>query len=155
MVCKSLLEVLPMFKNADLNKWQSLANQVLGSDFFSEFTSQTTTTSINSATLPRHNMYRNSNEIVILVELPYVFDLSQIKMNVEERELSIKGHIELGMQHMEVVEAKIFSGPFEKKISLPVDVNPKKVNAKYKRGILFIQLFPKVKAQGETIKIRE
>jgi HSP20 family protein len=144
-----------MFKNADLNKWQNLANQVLGSDFFSEFMPHQPTTSASRSTPPRHNMYRNSNELVILIELPYVFDLSQIKMNVKERELSIKGHLELGMQHMEAVESEIFAGPFEKEISLPVNVNPKRVNAKYKRGILFIQLFPKVKAQGETIKIRE
>jgi HSP20 family protein len=144
-----------MFKNADLNKWQNLANQVLGNDFFSEFMPETSTTNTTSAIPPRHNMYRNSNEIVILIELPYVFDLSQIKMNVKDRELSIKGHIELGMQHMEAIKSEIFSGPFEKEISLPVDVNPKKVNAKYKRGILFIQLFPKVKARGESIKISE
>lgn len=133
----------------DFEQWQKLAQQVLGTDFMHDFFVKTTRDG------PRYNMYRNSSEIIILIELPYLHDLSKIKLLVRDRELILKGKLEFGYEHMEVIEQQIFTGMFEKKIVLPDVVNTKKVNAQYQKGILKVQLFPKLRSGGYPISIQE
>lgn len=135
--------------NPNYEEWQKLAQQVLGTNFMHDFFTH------SQGVGPRYNLYRNSSEIIILVELPYINDLSNIKLLVREKEIILKGKIELGFEHMEVVHQQIFSGRFEKKIILPEIVNTKKVNAHYQKGILKIQLFPKLQSGGHSVSIQE
>jgi HSP20 family protein len=128
----------------DMNTWKSLAHQVLGQDFFSDFITESTKGGELS-----YNLYRSSSEIIVLVNLPYIRDISQVKLNVREQELNLKGSIDFGYDHLETIQSQIFSGMFEKTIPLPEVVNTKKVNAKYQRGILKVQLFPKLR-KGDT-----
>lgn len=137
----------------DLKEWQKYAEQILGKDYFRSFFSGQQMASFT--TEPQHNLFYNSSEIIVLVNLPYVFDLSQIQVYVKEQEVVIKGKIDLGYEHMQCIERHIFSGEFDKKILLPCAVNTKKVNAQYQRGILTIQLFPKLKQEGSSIRVKE
>ncbi|GGK19942.1 hypothetical protein GCM10010965_11180 [Caldalkalibacillus thermarum] len=135
----------------DLNQWKAYAQRLLGRDFFTDFVPDLNLQS----TEPRHNIYRNASEVIVLINIPYVRDLSQIKLNVREQELFIKGKIDLGYEHMETVQNQIFSGSFEKTIPLPALVNTKRVNAQYQRGILKVQLFPKLKGEGTAVNIQD
>ncbi|MDQ0338950.1 HSP20 family molecular chaperone IbpA [Caldalkalibacillus uzonensis] len=135
----------------DLNQWKTYAQRLLGRDFFADFAADFDMHN----TEPKYNIYRSASEIIVLINLPYVRDLSQIKLNVREQELFIKGKIDLGYEHMETVQNQIFSGSFEKTISLPALVNTKRVNAQYQRGILKVQLFPKLRGEGKAVNIED
>ncbi|GAA0379268.1 Hsp20/alpha crystallin family protein [Bacillus horti] len=133
----------------DFYKWQSMAKDLLGNEFFHDFFKQVKKDS------PAYNIYKSSSEIIVLINLPYVRDLSQIKLTVRDQELQVKGKIDLGFDHLENVQSEIFSGMFEAVIPLPVVVNTKRVNANYQRGILSVQLFPKIKKEGSPVHIGE
>lgn len=133
----------------DFYKWQSMAKDLLGNEFFNDFFKDARRDS------PMYNVYKSSSEIIVLISLPYIQDLSQIKLTVRDNELDLKGKIDLGFDHLEKVRGDIFTGMFETTIPLPEAVNTRRVNAKYQRGILSVQLFPKMKKEGQTIKIGE
>jgi HSP20 family protein len=133
----------------DMDTWQKMAQQVLGGEFFADFY-----TGVQQEG-PSYNLYRNSSEIIVLINLPYIRDLSQIKLSVREQELYIKGKVDLGYDHLESVQAQIFSGTFEKTIPLPEIVNTKRVNAQYQRGLLKVQLFPKLRKEGTFVNIED
>lgn len=135
--------------NPEFDQWQKVAKQVLGNDFMRDFFTGA------AGEGPRYNLYRNSSEVIVLIELPYVGDLSEIKLIVKEKELVIKGKIEIGFDHMEALQKQIFSGEFEKRVPLPEVVNTKKVNAQYQKGILNVQLFPKLSNRAHSIPIQE
>ena len=135
----------------NIKEWQEYAEKLLGKDYFRDFFSNQ---SIKNAE-PQHNVYYSPSEIIVLVNLPYVLDLSHIKVYVREQEIYLKGKIHLGYEHMQTIENHIFSGEFEKRIALPAFVNTRKVNAQYQRGILKLQLFPKLKREGSSVKISE
>lgn len=138
-----------MPENVDLTKWKRMANQVLGEEFFTDFISDVRRES------PRHNIYKGNSEIIVLIELPHVLNTSDIKLSVTEQELMIKAQIHLGFDHLEKIESQILTGYVEKKISLPCSVNTKKINAKYQKGILKVQLFPKISGKERYINISE
>lgn len=133
----------------DFYKWQSMAKDLLGNEFFTDFFKG------NKKAAPMYNVYKSSSEIIVLVSLPYIRDLSQVKLTVKEQELHLKGKIDLGFDHLEKVQEEIFSGMFETTILLPEPVQTKRVNATYQRGILSVQLFPKLKKEGHAVKIGE
>jgi|GEM_PF-1322778 len=137
----------------DVNQWKSYAEQLLGSEFFHGFMDHSQERS-NSAE-PRCNVYRSASEIIVLINLPYIRDISQVHLYVKDQELIIKGHISFDFEHMDVVQENIFSGEFKKVIALPDVVNTKKVNAQYRRGILKVQLFPKLRKEGTEIRIQD
>lgn len=130
----------------DFNKWQTYAKQILGNDFFANFV---------SAEGPQYDIYTNSSEMIVLVNIPYVRDLSQIHLKVRESELWLKGKVDLGFEHMQKVHKGIFSGDFQLTIPLPQTVNTKRINAQYQRGLLIIRLFPRNRRDGVPISIKE
>lgn len=135
-----------------LNKWKSVAKEVMGQDFFMDFFSH----SQADGSGPRYNLYRNSSEIVVLVELLGIQDVSQIKLSVHGQQLYVKGSIQFGYEYLDPYVEQLFSGDFEKKIDLPEHVHTKKVNAQYKQGLLIVQLFPRKErgGQGRGINIQ-
>lgn len=128
-----------------------MVKQVLGQDFFTDIFPTGSEGTKNLI----YDIYKNTSEIIVLINLPYVTDLAKIKLSVHEKELIVKGRIDLGYEHLEAVESNIFNGEFEQAISLPDSVNTKKVNAQYQRGILKIQLFPKIRSEESLINIKE
>lgn len=135
----------------DLTKWKSMVSQVLGQDFFKDIFPAGS----EGARSLIYDIYKNTSEIIVLVNLPYVTDLAKIKLSVHEKELIVYGKIDLGYEHLETIESNIVNGEFEQAISLPEPVNTKKVNAQYQRGILKIQLFPKIRSEESLINIKE
>jgi HSP20 family protein len=144
-------------KQVDINEWQSIAQQVLGEDFFKEFMHDFKGKggSVGGQMEPRYNIYRNSSEVFVVISLPYIRDISQVQLSVRDTELLVKGEVKYDYEHLELIEGNLFSGPFEKVIPLPVIVNTKRVNAQYKRGILQVQLFPRLRREGKPISIQD
>ncbi|MBW1727972.1 MAG: Hsp20/alpha crystallin family protein [Deltaproteobacteria bacterium] len=93
---------------------------------------------------PVVDIYENEENIVITAELPGV-DKKDMTVDVKGRILTLKGE---RSTHDEVKEDNYYRqercyGKFERCFTLPVEVDPEKIKADYKDGVLKIDI-PKV-----------
>jgi HSP20 family protein len=94
---------------------------------------------------PAINVYRYSDRIAICVELAGV-DPAQFKLLVEPRRVRISGRRQtaeptsLEGPPLQILALEIDHGPFEREINLPFEVDPKRVQAEQKQGLLWILL---------------
>jgi len=96
---------------------------------------------------PTVDIYDNDENIVIKAELPGI-DKKDIVIDVKDGVLTLKGARSFDN---EVKEKKYYCrermfGKFERVFRLPADVDPEKINANYKDGILKIDI-PKPEEQ--------
>jgi len=96
---------------------------------------------------PTVDIYDNDENVVIKAELPGM-DKKDIDIDVKNGVLTLKGERNFDN---EVKEGKYYRrertfGKFERFFRLPVKVDPEKINAKYKDGILTIDI-PKPEEQ--------
>lgn len=96
---------------------------------------------------PVVDVYDNDENIVIKAELPGI-DKKDINIDVKDGVLTLKGE---RSYDNEVKKDKYYRrersfGKFERTFQLPVDVNPEKISADYKDGILKINI-PKPEEQ--------
>ncbi len=104
---------------------------------------------------PSVDVLETENELVVKADLPDV-DLKDIDIQIERGTLSIKGE-----RKFERVEGKGTGyhriersyGTFQRVFGLPDTVDPDKVKADYKSGVLTITLPKKEVAKPKTIKI--
>lgn len=104
---------------------------------------------------PPVDVLETENELVVKADLPDV-DLKDIDIQIERGTLSIKGE-----RKFERVEGKGTGyhriersyGTFQRVFGLPDTVDPDKVKADYKSGVLTITLPKKEVAKPKTIKI--
>jgi HSP20 family protein len=90
---------------------------------------------------PTVDIYDDDENIVIKAELPGI-DKKDIAIDVKEGALTLKGERSFDN---EVKEEKYYCrerafGKFERVFRLPADVNPEKISADYKDGILKIDI---------------
>jgi HSP20 family protein len=94
---------------------------------------------------PAINAYRFRNQIVICVELAGV-DRSSLELTVEPRRLRLRGSREApepASQEpdlMQILAMEIDYGPFERQVELPNPVDPERVKAEQRNGLLWIYL---------------
>jgi len=96
---------------------------------------------------PTVDIYDNDENIVITAELPGI-NKTDIVIDVKDRVLTLKGERSFDN---EVKEEKYYCrertfGKFQRAFRLPADVDPEKINADYKDGILKIDI-PKPEEQ--------
>ena len=96
---------------------------------------------------PAVDMFENDDKIVIKAELPGV-DKKDISVDVKDRVLTLSG--ERNYDH-EVKEDNYYRreracGKFKRAFNLPADVDPDKIKADFKDGVLKVEL-PKPEAQ--------
>jgi HSP20 family protein len=104
---------------------------------------------------PAVDVLETENELVLKADLPDV-NLKDIDIQIERGTLSIKGE-----RKFERVEGKGTGyhriersyGEFQRVFSLPDTVDPEKVKADYKSGVLTVTLPKKEVAKPKTIKI--
>ncbi|MEM3781373.1 MAG: Hsp20/alpha crystallin family protein [Candidatus Micrarchaeaceae archaeon] len=102
---------------------------------------------------PRIDMIDRSTELVIKADLPGV-DKNDIKVNVSKESITIsaqasKEREETGRNYY--YSERAASG-YYRRIPLPVAVEPKRVKATFKDGMLEVVL-PKAPGEGEEVKI--
>ena len=90
---------------------------------------------------PAVDIYDNEDSIVIKAELPGV-DKKDIAVDVNDRVLTLKGERSANNEVKEDHYCRREStyGKFERSFTLPADVDPDKIKADYKDGILKIEL---------------
>jgi HSP20 family protein len=104
---------------------------------------------------PQVDVLETENELVLKADLPDV-NLKDVDIQIEQGTLSIKGE-----RKFERVEGKGTGyhriersyGEFQRYFSLPETVDPDKVKADYKSGVLTITLPKKEVAKPRTIKV--
>lgn len=94
---------------------------------------------------PAINAYRCANGLEICVDLAGV-DKAEIDLRVEPGRLQIRGRRQppepepCSDQSLQILEMEIDSGPFEREVRLPADVDADRVTADQRNGLLWIHL---------------
>jgi HSP20 family protein len=103
---------------------------------------------------PSVDIFENDNEVVIKAELPGL-DAKDIDIKLENNVLTLKGERRFEKEAKEENYHRIEReyGMFSRTFSLPVVVNPEKVTAEYKDGVLKIVLPKKEEIKPKPIKI--
>ena len=94
-----------------------------------------------SARNPAVDIYDQDDKVVIKAELPGV-DKKDIHVGLEDRVLTLKGE---RSHENEVKEEKFYRkerayGKFERAFTLPAGLDPEKINADFKDGVLKIEI---------------
>ena len=94
-----------------------------------------------SALEPPIDVYQTREAVVILVEAPGMRD-QEILLQVEPDRLTIQGHKRnLRGSHEHVYsQMEIACGPFQRKVELPVEVDPEGAAVRYNDGYIEIRL---------------
>jgi len=106
--------------------------------------------------VPAVDIYSNGqHELVLKAELP---DMKQeeIELTVEDNTLTLRGErkfdVEVTQEQFHRIERSY--GPFARTFALPPTVDPGKVSAEYKAGVLTVRLPLREEAKPKQIKIQ-
>lgn len=99
---------------------------------------------------PETEITETEGEIIVTMELPGV-EKREIDLKVTKDQVIVKA--EHRVERNEKGTYRKIYKDFYKAISLPKEINPDKVKATYKNGILEIRLPKKVKDRGKRIKV--
>ncbi|ANA80099.1 molecular chaperone [Paenibacillus vortex V453] len=114
----------------------SQVTEVLGDDFWSEMSELLP----NSG--PRIDVFHTSTTVVVLVELPGLESVEQIRLQLIGQTLELEGDLPC---HYPVTGPRItiserFFGPFCRSLALPKPVSAEAISAKYTKGLLVVVL---------------
>ncbi|OZM56818.1 hypothetical protein CIB95_08575 [Lottiidibacillus patelloidae] len=142
-----------MFKGMDnMKQWKKHMEQFMNNDnFFMEFQEML-------EHFPKANIYKTENECILVISLPGVTDVEEISIHANYRTVEVSGKISLGYDGFQLVQSEIHTGNFNRTFELPYPIREDKVEGKYHRGLLIIQLyraFPKDKNSYVSIKSME
>ena len=103
---------------------------------------------------PPVDILENENEVVLKADLPDV-KMSDIKVDLENGTLSLKGQRKFEGEKKEKGYHRIERsyGSFARYFSVPETVDPSKVSAEYKNGVLTVILPKKEIAKPRSVKI--
>ncbi len=103
---------------------------------------------------PPVDILETENELVLKADLPDV-KMSDIKVDLENGTLSLKGHRKFEAEKKEKGYHRIERsyGSFARYFAVPETVDPDKVSAEYKNGVLTVTLPKKEVAKPRAVKI--
>lgn len=124
-------------------------------DHLESFLNNTTSAFNTSSTLPKVDVFETTKSLNVEVEIPGV-KKEDIKLTLEDNILTIQGEkkVEERNDVQKSFRCERSFGSFKRSFTLPVDVNPDKVNAKFENGLLSITL-EKYEAQSLSEKTIE
>lgn len=97
--------------------------------------------SVPRGTFPAINMREGKEDVNIQAHLPGI-DPKEVELTLEDNALTIKGNrdVKLADEKTNYHRRERFSGSFSRIVSLPEGMNPDKVEATYRDGILNISI---------------
>jgi HSP20 family protein len=104
---------------------------------------------------PAVDLIDKKDEVVLRADLPGL-EQKDIQVNIEDGTLSIRGERkeEREAKDEDYYVSERWAGAFSRTVALPPGVDPEKIQAKFKSGVLEIHL-PKTKeAKGRTIEVK-
>ncbi len=106
-------------------------------------------------TFPRLDLAESDNEVTVRAELPGI-QAKDVKVEVTGNLLKLSG--EKSAQHEEKGRDYVYQerqfGSFSRTVQLPTSVDPTKVDAKYKDGVLTVTLSKNPEAKPKRITVR-
>ena len=104
---------------------------------------------------PRVNIDETKNHLVLTFELPGM-DKKDIKVQVKDSVLTVSGKRELTSEQKEgnTVRSEIWSGSFSRAFTLPETIDPEKIAADYKNGMLEIQMDKLEEVKPKEIEVK-
>lgn len=115
----------------EINRLSREMNRVLGNNETCE----------TCGVFPPLNVYEDGESMVVRAEIPGV-DPKSIEVNAAGRSLTIKGERpkQVGNEKLSFHRRERGFGQFSRSLTLPQDINPEKVRAEYRLGILEVVL---------------
>jgi HSP20 family protein len=118
--------------------------------FWSNFGRQT---QLFSGWTPALDLYQNNDNVIAVVELPGMRK-EDIEISLHDGMLTIAGERKTETQGGEKAErSERYIGKFRRSITLPTRVDPNKVSATYKDGILTVNLSKAEEAKPKQIQV--
>jgi HSP20 family protein len=102
---------------------------------------------------PRANVVESDEELRVLVPLPGI-DPATLSVSVEGAVLRVSGERQQEPCEGRCLRAERVHGAFERSVELPVPVNSRKVDAKYRHGVLDVSLPKAAEAKPRRIQVR-
>lgn len=151
--------VAPWRPRMDLTRWERDMERMMD-DFFGRrmrpwWPERWLRAEAAEITAPPLDLYEEKGDIVVKAELPGI-EKDNIEVNLTNHHLSIKGEKK---KEEEVKEENYYRsersyGSFLRTIELPADVQPDKIKASFKQGILEVRLPKTEEAKGKEIKVK-
>ncbi|MGC9070861.1 MAG: Hsp20/alpha crystallin family protein [Elusimicrobiales bacterium] len=102
---------------------------------------------------PPVNAVENNDEVILYILIPFA-KKEDISINIKDGILSVEGKTLFKVKEKsEVLRDEIPTGYFSRSFKLAMSINPSKVKASYKDGILQINLPKKEEVKGNRIEI--
>jgi HSP20 family protein len=151
-----------------VRKWMDIAKQfqqgqfwdsVFDSDYTKQLMEQITETTSDpngaktaKATFPPVDIFKNSHEWLIAIDLPGV-RREDVEISMSDYSLQIKGSVRREIAGMAAIQTERFHGEFERTITLPeTAASGSKISAKFEHGALEIRI-PRIHRKKEKIII--
>lgn len=105
---------------------------------------------------PRADMYETSEELVVIVELPGLSSIDKVALSTNGKALQLKGELpcDYRLKTEELLLSERFSGGFQRRIELPREIDPDRVQARYENGLLTVRLRKKPEAEEKPIQVQ-
>jgi HSP20 family protein len=147
-----IMSVVRWYPSRDVGAFQDSVNRLFDSFFRSQQGSENELTS--SSWAPAVDIYETENEVVLKAELPEV-DPKAIEIHAENNVLTVKGERNLSDEVREENYHRIERtyGSFSRSFTLPGTVDPTKINAKYKDGVLKLTIPKKEESKPRQVNI--
>ena len=140
-----LAKRFPMF---DINKTFDEMDQLFGL-----FNGAMGLRSMPRSSFPAVNIYDNGDELILTAEVPGIRP-EDLNLTVIENTITLEGKKNGKEEGVKYYRCERSSGTFTRTMTLTEKVNPDKVKATYKDGVLTVQM-PKAKeSKPKTIKIK-
>lgn len=110
--------------------------------------------SVPRGTFPAINIYDQGDKTVLLAEIPGI-NPDKLELTVLEDTVTLKGNRPYeGHDGERIYRRERVAGEFSRTITLPDSINPDKVKAEYKNGVLRVYLEKAEPAKAKKIKIQ-
>lgn len=103
--------------------------------------------------IPVADVHEHGEEYVVAVDLPGI-DRQALEIDLENDRLSIKGVRSFANGEQEQQHSERPQGKFNRTFAVPAAVDPGKIEAEYKDGVLYVRLPKRREQKAQAVKIK-
>jgi len=136
-----------------LDRWSNLRDELNSLFDLPVWASQNRQSQLFTGWAPAVDLYQTNDNVVALVELPGMRK-EDIEISLHDGMLTIEGERKTSTSNGEKAErTERYVGSFRRSITLPVAVDPNRVSANYRDGVLTITLPKAEEAKPKRIEV--
>ena len=103
--------------------------------------------------VPRVDILEEADKIVLYADMPGV-EKDQLDIHFEDRQLTIRGKVELRQNDMNFVDGEYGVGDFYRTFTIGEAIDAEKISAEIKNGVLTLHLPKAESARPRKIKVK-